>query len=45
MRIRFSKDYEDFIFHKANRELRRIKVDSLKVAMARMNLLPNAPII
>jgi hypothetical protein len=45
MRIRFSKDYDDFVFHKANRELRPKKVASLKIAMARMNLLPNAPII
>ncbi len=45
MKIRFSKDYDEFVFHKANRELRQKKVESLKIAMARMNLLPNAPII
>jgi hypothetical protein len=45
MRIRFSKDYDSFSFHEANRLLRRPKVVALKEAMAKMNLLPNAPII
>jgi hypothetical protein len=45
MRIRFSRNYNEFSFHKANRKLVRKKVESLKKSMARMNLLPNAPVI